>query len=140
MLPNRKIFCLVLTLISLLLTSPAYGLQPCDPDTWYANPNRSSSEWQALASWVVVAELIERIERIEPYPNCSLEDRSKCTMMDVSSVKFLITRSLKGDFSQKSVSLEKGFCAPNPPKEIGAQYKIYGGLDKGHYIFIEKVD
>lgn len=138
MLRKRKI--LFLTLLSLTSYLPAMALEPCSPDTWYANPNRSSAEWQELARWVAVGELIESVERIEPYPNCSLADRSQCTMMDTSSVTFHIERTLKGEILEKSLTLSKDICAPTPPKEIGARYRIYGGSSRGFYIFIEKVD
>ena len=119
----------------------ARATKPCGPATWLAHRNRGTDEWTRLADWVVTGKMTARSEKREPYPDCDMEDRSKCSIQDTSTVTLEVESSEKGKISpEKKWRLKAEFCAPDPPKEIGARYKFYGrNVLPGTYLFFLKL-
>ena len=127
----------------LALFSAAWATKPCGPDTWASRPDRPPEEWTRLATWAVEAKLVARDERIEPFPNCTAKDRKQCAMQDVSIVTFEVLSQVKGGAKAPRIGsrtkLSRGFCAPEPPRDLGSRYRIYG-RDAGSYLYLERFD
>jgi len=123
--------------LSLLLIGSALATKPCSPDSWFSNPKRPSAEWAEMAKWVAVAKVKKRKEIIEPYHNCYMQDRSKCTMEDRSIITVKVLRFEKGQ--ERIKVLQKGYCAPSPPKKVGETLRFYGN-DPESYLYYEPLE
>src|ERR1035437_3762867 len=110
----------ILFLALFLPAVPAYATEPCPDNSWYSHPQRPAAEWLKQAGLVFVGTLTARAENIVPYPNCYLEDKSKCAMLDKSKISVRIDRWEKGGVpGLKTIDLAAAYCAQDPPKEIG---------------------
>ena len=97
------------------LSFNAFAIKPCAP-------------WNGKSAWSFEGVLVSVDEKFEPFPNCSLEDKSKCSMRDVSLLVF------KG--KSKTLKLTAGICANHVTKKVGERYRVFGN-DKKHFEFIE---
>jgi hypothetical protein len=112
--------------LGLFAATSANATKPCWPNTWFANPERAESEWRKDAAMVFLGTIESVSENIHPYPNCMLEDKTQCPMKDSSSIIVSISRWEKGELKERQkLSLSSGFCAQNPPKDIGKHYRFY---------------
>lgn len=123
--------------LMLVMAAPSFATKPCSPDSWFSKPQRPASEWEAQARWVAVAKVIARQEKVVPFANCYVEDRSQCAMDDQSTVTVKVVRWEKGG-PLKIKRLGKSYCGPTAPKEVGVKYRFYG-LEPDSYIYFEKV-
>jgi len=122
----------------LLITSAlVQAMSPCRPDTYFSNPKRAPSAWRADATWVAVGVVVDRKERKVPYPNCGLEDPSKCNQHDESVLTVKVERYEKGKGPLK-LSLQAAWCGPDPPGQAGGRYRFYG-QDESSFIMYEKL-
>jgi len=103
----------ILTFISV----NAFAMKPCAP-------------WNGKSKWNFEGTLISIEEKFEPYPNCTMEDQSMCTMRDTSTLVF---KSLN---ESKTLKLTAGICANHVTKKVGERYRVFGN-DKKHFEFIE---
>jgi len=111
------------------------AMSPCRPDTYSSNPKRPSSAWRADATWVAVGVVINRQEHKIPYPNCGLDDPSKCTQWDQSVLTVKVERYEKGKGPLK-LNLQSALCGPDPPAQAGGRYRFYG-QDESSFIMYE---
>lgn len=112
-------------LFSAFFSPRASALQPCHPDSYREDPNRSSAEWRKLASWVAVGVVAGRKERKIPYPNCALKDTSQCAQWDRSELRIKVERYEKGE-GPRDLVLVAEYCAPDPPAQAGGRFRFYG--------------
>jgi hypothetical protein len=120
-----------------LVAGPARATKPCGPMTYAANPTRPAAEFRAGATWVAVGVVVDRRERKEPFPNCALEDRSRCAMRDASTVRVKVERYEQGSGPVELV-LGAASCAPDPPGRAGGRYRFYG-TGVGLYVMYEEL-
>jgi hypothetical protein len=110
-----------------LLPLAAGATKPCLPE----------STRRQHATWVAVGKVLERHERIVPYPNCALEDRSRCSPWDVSLLVVEVERYERGD-GPRELRLVPELCAPAPPRETGRRYRFFG-TGTSSYVDMEPV-
>ncbi len=89
------------------------------------------------AEWVAVGTVVERRERIIPYPNCALEDRSRCARWDVSPIVVKVERWERGD-GPAELRLVPAWCAGDSPRETGGRYRFFGS-DRSSFEDVEPV-
>ena len=110
----------ILVVPILVSSLSALATKPCGPDTWFAKKDRSEEEWKKLATWVAIGTVTARDERLQPFPNCYLEDMSKCSMEDASVVTVKVTKVEKGAIEKGSkLKLGSAYCALDPPQAVG---------------------
>ena len=88
--------------------------------------------------WVIIAKLIDRDEKFEPFANCSARDRSECSMQDVSELSFEVEAVEKGKLSSRKLKLQADICGNFMPKNVGKSYKLYGN-DERYFKFAEEI-
>lgn len=83
------------------------------------------------SSWALDVEIRKFVDKFEPYENCSMKDRSKCTMKNVGHIEVRILKLHKGEYASTVAKLKTAHCAPSFPKEKGKYF--FFGRELGYY-------